>query len=96
MRRIVQGIEKTPIDGVCDYGLYGIRVADVRSRRHYTSLPSLPHTYSRNYGQTQVETARVGERWWLQMSLSCIIFSADVQGLVYLGICIKHYIYAPV
>ena len=65
-------LKQNPIDGLCDYGLYGIHVAAATSLKQDTSLPSLSPTLSRNYEQTQVEATGVGEWWPLQIPLSYI------------------------
>jgi hypothetical protein len=54
-------LRQNPIDGLCDYGLYGIHVAAAMSRKQDTSLPSLSPTLSRNYEQTHFGAVGVGE-----------------------------------
>ena len=76
-------LKRNATDSLCDYGLYGKYVAAVTSSKQNTPLPRLSHTYNLKYGQTEVEAARIGERVLLQMSLSNIIFSADVRRLVF-------------
>ena len=77
-----EGLKQNPIEGLCDYGLYGIHVAAATSLKQDKSLPSLYSTLSLNYEQTQVETTGFVERWPLQMPLSYIIYREDVRGWV--------------